>query len=431
MQRTTQTKTTTLALALAAGALASTASAQISFGPRTDLATAQRPSGIASADFTGDGLMDLAVIVDTNARILVMVGDGTGNFTPGPVSFLGSGIGADAAINHDVDGDGDEDLIVVFDGPNRAQIMLNDGAGAFVAGGSAATQVEPVWIVKGDLNGNPTADFVVVNRDSNSISIMLDLGASTASTHIAVGQEPRMAAIADFTGDGLADIAVTSHDDRTVRILNGNGAGGFVAGQVISTPADRPEGIVAADFDGDGDQDMAITIDNSVDTYANTGGVLSRFARLPVGSIDPSELYVGDFAPGTAAGPDILVLNNDGGAVSVFENLGGMSFGAALVLPVGVQPSFATVGDLDGNGSSDFAVTNRDSNTTSVFINDAGGVAPCVADFDGDGSLTLFDFLAFQTAFDMGDLRADIDGDGSLSLFDFLEFQNLFSAGCP
>ncbi|MFI4882932.1 MAG: GC-type dockerin domain-anchored protein, partial [Phycisphaerales bacterium JB064] len=59
----------------------------------------------------------------------------------------------------------------------------------------------------------------------------------------------------------------------------------------------------------------------------------------------------------------------------------------------------------------------------------AGG-APCRADFDGDGQLTIFDFLAFQNAFDAGDIAADFDGDGSLTLFDFLAFQNEFDAGC-
>ncbi len=54
----------------------------------------------------------------------------------------------------------------------------------------------------------------------------------------------------------------------------------------------------------------------------------------------------------------------------------------------------------------------------------------CPADFDGDGALTLFDFLAFQTAFGDGDATADFDGDGSLTLFDFLAFQTAFDAGC-
>ena len=55
----------------------------------------------------------------------------------------------------------------------------------------------------------------------------------------------------------------------------------------------------------------------------------------------------------------------------------------------------------------------------------------CRADIDGDGELTIFDFLAFQNLFDAGDLAADFDGDGQLTIFDFLAFQNAFDAGCP
>ena len=55
---------------------------------------------------------------------------------------------------------------------------------------------------------------------------------------------------------------------------------------------------------------------------------------------------------------------------------------------------------------------------------------PCAADRDGDGELTIFDFLEFQNQFDAGDPRADLDQDGSLTIFDFLAFQNRFDAGC-
>gem|GEM_PF-2409446 len=57
-------------------------------------------------------------------------------------------------------------------------------------------------------------------------------------------------------------------------------------------------------------------------------------------------------------------------------------------------------------------------------------VNACPVDMDGDGQLTIFDFLAFQNAFDAGDPIADFDGDGELTIFDFLEFQNQFDAGC-
>ncbi|MFG0286385.1 MAG: GC-type dockerin domain-anchored protein, partial [Phycisphaerales bacterium JB039] len=54
----------------------------------------------------------------------------------------------------------------------------------------------------------------------------------------------------------------------------------------------------------------------------------------------------------------------------------------------------------------------------------------CLPDFDDNGSLDFFDFLAFQNAFAMGDRRADLNKDGFLSLFDFLVFQNAFELGC-
>ncbi|MFI4915260.1 MAG: GC-type dockerin domain-anchored protein [Phycisphaerales bacterium JB060] len=51
------------------------------------------------------------------------------------------------------------------------------------------------------------------------------------------------------------------------------------------------------------------------------------------------------------------------------------------------------------------------------------------ADINGDGELDIFDFLAFQNAFDAGDPLADFDGNCTLDIFDFLAFQNAFDAG--
>ena len=55
----------------------------------------------------------------------------------------------------------------------------------------------------------------------------------------------------------------------------------------------------------------------------------------------------------------------------------------------------------------------------------------CYADCDGDGQLTIFDFLCYQNLFVAGDPASDCDCDGSLTIFDFLCFQNTFIAGCP
>ena len=77
---------------------------------------------------------------------------------------------------------------------------------------------------------------------------------------------------------------------------------------------------------------------------------------------------------------------------------------------------------LDLSGSGTLSMLNA--------LRISGGGEACRADIDGDGQLTIFDFLAFQNLFAAGDLRADFDGDGQLTIFDFLQFQNEFAEGC-
>lgn len=100
----------------------------------------------------------------------------------------------------------------------------------------------------------------------------------------------------------------------------------------------------------------------------------------------------------------------------VFEqgfDLAGWHFQSAVVNAAGT--TFAGVAfDPDGNDSS-YLVT----------------LGPgCVADFDRDGSLTIYDFLTFQNRFQDGDPSADLDGDGMLTVLDFLTFQTAFDTGC-
>ncbi|MEQ8317053.1 MAG: GC-type dockerin domain-anchored protein [Phycisphaerales bacterium] len=66
----------------------------------------------------------------------------------------------------------------------------------------------------------------------------------------------------------------------------------------------------------------------------------------------------------------------------------------------------------------------------ACFDNVVIEMTACPTDLDGDGELTIFDFLAFQNAFDAMDSVADFDGDGEFTIFDFLAFQNAFDAGC-
>ncbi|MEQ8317645.1 MAG: GC-type dockerin domain-anchored protein [Phycisphaerales bacterium] len=93
-------------------------------------------------------------------------------------------------------------------------------------------------------------------------------------------------------------------------------------------------------------------------------------------------------------------------------------------------------GEIRGNRSNHITFEGRWAVDPTTGIGSVTGAftfedtTSCYADFDGDGVLNIFDFLAFQNAFATGDATADCDGDGALTLFDFLCFQNAFAGGC-
>ncbi len=54
----------------------------------------------------------------------------------------------------------------------------------------------------------------------------------------------------------------------------------------------------------------------------------------------------------------------------------------------------------------------------------------CYADCDGSGTLSIDDFICFQTLFALGDPAADCDDSSGLSIDDFICFQTSFALGC-
>jgi|GEM_PF-1789127 len=127
-----------------------------------------------------------------------------------------------------------------------------------------------------------------------------------------------------------------------------------------------------------------------------------------------AELFAAD-ASDTQADVFVMNVSVDGSAPGAFVDILGVSR---------ADPRFGS------DESGRVFVVSRVLDTVWVADLVIDEAEPCFTDCDGDGTLTLFDFLCFQNAFDAGDPQADCDGDGSLTLFDFLCFQNAFDAGC-
>lgn len=142
--------------------------------------------------------------------------------------------------------------------------------------------------------------------------------------------------------------------------------------------------------------------------------LFSDLARGAFFHADLGELFAAD-ASDTQADVFVMNVSVDGSTPGGINDILGLAR---------VDPRFGS------DESGRVFVVSRQVDTVWVADLVIDEAEPCVADCDGDGSLTLFDFLCFQNAFDAGDPSADCDGDGSLTLFDFLCFQNAFDAGC-
>jgi hypothetical protein len=90
----------------------------------------------------------------------------------------------------------------------------------------------------------------------------------------------------------------------------------------------------------------------------------------------------------------------------------------------------------DGSGQRDpvmgWMSTTSGSATYTISLRGAAFVpAGCRADVDGDGLVSVQDFLTFLQRYASGSPDADFNDDGLVSVQDFLQYLSAYSTGCP
>jgi hypothetical protein len=364
-------------VSLATSLAATAAAAQISFAAAVNYAAATQPDGVAIAQLGGNNRPDLAVTADAPDRVEIRLNDGAGAFgAPVPVP-TGAGTGPHSIAALNVDNDGDVDLVVTLQGSDQVRILLNT-AGVFALGAATAVGTEPRFLAAGDLDGNGFTDIVTSNRNSLDVSVLLNsAGVLGAAAPYAIGGEPRGVAIARIDGDGLPDLAVADHDGRTVEVFfnNPSAPGVFVAGPSLSLGPDlRPDGVAVEDLDGDGDRDVVTGSSgnglNFATVFFNQGnGTFGGANNFAAGAVNPGSVVAVDFDRDGRR--DLALANQDSGSVTVLRNLGGGNFAAAVAFAVGAGPQGLVAADVDFSGGLDLACANQDSNTVSVLRNTA------------------------------------------------------------
>jgi hypothetical protein len=239
-------------------------------------------NSLAVGDFNADGKAD---IISTNyepgggdgggdsgeSDVRVFLGNGDGTFQPSNVYFVGTD--PDSVAVADFNGDGILDLAVVLLGSNIDQgtikILLGKGDGSFQAGQGYSVGVHPAAVAVGDFNGDGILDLAVADGGAN---ILLGNGDGTfqPAKNYAAASFPLSIAVGDFNGDGIPDLAVGTQNDM-VSILLGNGDGTFQAAKSYPVGI-GPHSLAVGDFNGDGMLDLSVANDfGTVTILLNAG----------------------------------------------------------------------------------------------------------------------------------------------------------------
>jgi hypothetical protein len=148
--------------------------------PAKEIAVARSPFAVAIGDVNADRQLDLAVAhryggVDPNLdRLTVLTGTGNCLFTPTSQSPLRVGTSPTAVATGDFDGDGIGDIATANMGSNDVTLLLGSRAGFRPAPGSPfAVGTGPTSIALGDVNGDGKADIVTGNGGSDNVSVVI------------------------------------------------------------------------------------------------------------------------------------------------------------------------------------------------------------------------------------------------------------------
>ncbi|MGA2813258.1 MAG: FG-GAP-like repeat-containing protein [Candidatus Acidiferrum sp.] len=341
---------------------------------------------------------------------------GLANFSPTtfPLTQFSVGLNPSALVANNFTSGTLPDLAVVYNNPGTTSftILQNQDNGNFTTvtpgpitlGAMETGQVAvATGVFRNDATKFPTAqpaDVVLVNKTSNTISVLLGNGDGTfveaPNSPIAVGKSPTAVAVADFNNDGFLDLAVANSVDNTISLFRGNGDGTFTQFPASPFAMDNTAPIVetgpvalATGFFGNAtnesnEQDLAIvnqTSNNvviwltSVDSNLNVTFTQAVGSPIAVGTT-PVAIATGDFnADGVT---DFAVVNQGDDTVSVFlgsANENG-SFVAAANSPFSVNataPAGIVAASFSGGTTPDLAITNSGSATLSFFVANGDG----------------------------------------------------------
>jgi hypothetical protein len=280
------------------------------------------PDGIATGDFNGDGIPDIAFGFQFGGNITILLGKGDGTFTNGPfISIPGGFPVLNNLVIDDFNGDGVQDIAFTDLGGSDFGVALGNGDGSFQAP-QTTHSVAPNRIATADVNHDGKPDLVLLHPFSNSVAIALGNGDGTFQTEVSygvTGQTPWGLATGDLNHDGFIDIVTADQGDGTVAVVLNNGDGTYGTAVTYSVGA-FPQYVTIGDINHDGI-------------------------------------------------PDLIAANNSDNSLTILYGQGDGTFKQGVTLKTGLAPITPLVADLNNDGIPDLIVNENQAGTTGVFLN--------------------------------------------------------------
>jgi len=264
------------------------------------------PNAIATGDFDGDGVADLAVTDIDGNTVTILTGkiapDGT--YSAPTQTSLTTGNKPSSITIADFDNNQTLDLAITNELDNTVSVFKGDGKGGFKADDPISTFQAgpgPGFVTSGDFNGDGNIDLAIANLTSNAVTLLLGNGtggfSASPSSPISTGTTPVWIGVADFNGDYIPDLAIANQGSNTVTVLLGDGMGGFKPATNSPLSVDSsPRALGIGDFNEDGTQDLAVAnlgasdVTILLNSYTTVPAMMSAASYMPV--LAPSSIAI-------------------------------------------------------------------------------------------------------------------------------------------
>ncbi len=298
----------------------------------------------------------------------------------------------------DVDADGRLDIVVAVLGAAKFVVYRNisvPGAIAFeTAGRSFSTSpagIAPYVVEIADFDKDGMPDVALSSRDSAKVLVFRNTYTTVGGIDFLLADTPRCGLLpislsaGDINMDGLPDISVADDSSETISVIQNVSVPGNISflPRVILPAAGKVSDVQTVDIDGDGKLDIvtSVTSSNVIGLYRNicdagTTITLSSFEAPQAYSTlsSPSGVAIGDI--NGDGKPDIAVSNAGTNKISIFRNTSTAgiaftsgSFAAKQDFTVGTIPLGVSIGDINGDSYPEVLVANNYNGSLSVWRN--------------------------------------------------------------